>query len=416
MARIVSNLRLRLSRALTSRSAVRLRNEPTRHNTLHAVTFLVASFPFALILIGPLLIRSLFRRKLRVMVLAVDGEFAAFISLMECLRHDVEMGEHFDYVLVLSKWQHYTLHSLYSKEVDSKIVWGGGWAGLKQQVLMLQPRWLVHQIERANWSHFLRDFKYASHAVPVSQELVNLRSALLRNLDLVNKQYVLMSVYTMEYEHDRNPRFCQFVRPLETVGDEMVSGVDYLVKQNLGVILLGSPDTGRSKIPRQVLRLSEFGSLGGPEEVALASGCKYFWTDNVGAWWLTAPFQRPVLHTNFHHKTARKPTVGRDLFVPRRYQTPDGRLLTLRDMLYMEGSPYRAALRGELLLIRNSREEVLEAQQEMLARVNGEWFETSIMRQRREHVEQLYSDYSAEDLHPLRMPAAFLERHEYLLG
>jgi putative glycosyltransferase (TIGR04372 family) len=350
------------------------------------------------------------------MVLAVDGEFAGFVSLMECFRHDTERGDHFDYVVVLSSWRHQTLHKLYRNETGAKILWGGGPSGLLQQALMLQPKSLVFSTERANWSHFLRGFHYAQRRVSPSKELLILRNELMQQLGLFEGQYVLMSVYTKTYEVERNPRFLKSVRLLETVGDELVPGVDYLVKQNLGVILLGSPDTGRSKIPRQVLRLSEFGSLGGPEEVALASGCKYFWTDNVGAWWLTAPFQRPVLHTNFHHKTARKPTVGRDLFVPRRYQTPDGRLLTLRDMLYMEGSPYKAALRGELLQIRNSREEVLEAQQEMLARVNGKWFETSIMRQRREYVEQLYSDYSAEDLHPLRMPAAFLERHEYLLG
>jgi len=411
-----SSLRLRLSTLLTHRSSVRFRNYPTRRNTLHALVVLVGAVPIAALVFVVLVVRSFFQPQLRVMVLAVDGEFAGFVSLMECFRHDTERGDHFDYVVVLSSWRHQTLHKLYRNETGAKILWGGGPSGLLQQALMLQPKSLVFSTERANWSHFVRGFHYAQRRISPSKELLSLRNELMQQLGLFEGQYVLMSVYTKAYEVERNPRFLKSVRLLETVGDELVPGVDYLVKQNLGVILLGSPDTGRSKIPRQVLRLSEFGSLGGPEEVALASGCKYFWTDNVGAWWLTAPFQRPVLHTNFHHKTARKPTVGRDLFVPRRYQTPDGRPLTLRDMLYMEGSPYKAALRGELLQIRNSREEVLEAQQEMLARVNGKWFETSIMIQRREYVEQLYSDYSAEDLHPLRMPAAFLERHEYLLG
>ena len=389
---------------------------PTRKNTFEALALIVASLPLAVLTLCVLALRSLFRRKLRVMVCAVDGEFAGFVSLMECLRHDVEKGDHFDYVLVLSKWRHHTLHDLYSEQTGSTILWSGGWSGLKQQTLMLQPSCFVERIERANWSHFLRNFSYAKSAVPVSKNLANLRTSLLKDLGQKDEEYVLMTVYTMAYEEERNPRFRNYVRFLETVGEEMADGIDFLVDNQIGVILLGSPDTGRSMIPRTIPRLADFGVLGGPEEVALASGCKYFWTDNVGAWWLTAPFHRPVLHTNFHHKTPRHPTLGRDLYVPRRYQALDGRLLTLRDMLYMEGSPYKAALRGELLLIRNSPEEVMEAQQEMLARVNGEWDETDEMRQRREYVERMYDEYVNEDLHPLRMPAKFLERHEYLLS
>ena len=412
----VSKFRLAFSRALTAHSAVRFRNLPTRQNTLQALALMAASIPIAVVVLSVIAVRSVFRRKLRVMVLAVDGEFAAFVSLMECLRHDVEKGERFDYVLVLSKWRHHTLHDLYSEQIGSTILWSGGWSGLKQQALMLQPGCFVERIERANWSHFLRNFSYAKSAVPVSKSLINLRTSLLTGLGLKDEEYVLMTVYTTAYEEERNPRFRDSVRFLETVGEEMVSGIDYLVNNRVGVILLGSPDTGKSMIPRAVPRLTDFGVLGGSEEVALASGCKYFWTDNVGAWWLSAPFHRPVLHTNFHHKTSRKPTLGRDLFVPRRYQTLDGRFLTLREMLYMEGSPYKAALRGELLVIRNSPEEVVEAQQEMLARVNDEWHETDDMRHRREYVERMYDEYVNADLHPLRMPAKFLERHEYLLS
>jgi len=416
VARKVSQFRIRVSQALTNRSTIRFRNFPTRRNTCEALALIVAVLPLAFVTLCVLAVRSVARRKLRVMVLAVDGEFAAFVSLMECLRCDIEKGERFDYILILSRWRHQALHGLYSKQVGSKILWGGGWSGIVQQALLLQPRCFVQRIERANWNHFLRGFHFPRSAVPISENLVNLRKSLLRDLCLDDEQYVLLTVYTMAYEQVRNPRFRDSVRLLETVGEEMVDGIDFLVSNQVGVILLGSPDTGKSIIPRTIPRLADFGVLGGPEEVALASGCKYFWTDNVGAWWLTAPFHRPVLHTNFHHKTPRKPTLGRDLFVPRRYQTLDGRLLTLREMLYMEGSPYKAALRGELLLIRNSPEEVMEAQQEMLARVNGEWYETDEMRHRREYVERMYDEYVNEDLHPLRMPAKFLERHEYLLS
>lgn len=411
-----SSLRLRLSTFVTHRSSVRFRNFPTRRNTLRALVVLVGVVPIASLVFVILVVRSFFQPKLRVMVLAVDGEFGGFVSLMECFRHDIECGDHFDYVLVLSPWRHQTLQELYRVETGARIFWGGGLSGLLQQALILQPKSLVFFTERANWNHFLRDVQFPKRCISPSSSLVDLRRRLLRDLELPSESYVLMSVYTMEYEEERNPRFRENVRLLETVGDELVLGVDYLVKQNLGVILLGSPDTGRSRIPREISRLSEFGRLGGPEEVALASGCEYFWTDNVGAWWLAAPFGRPVLHTNFQVKQTRLPISGYDLFVPRRYQTLDGRLLTLSELLYMEGSPYKAALRGELKLIRNSPEEILEAQQEMLSTIYGEWKETESMKSRRQRVESIYSNYHSVDLLPLRIPAAFLERHEYLLS
>ena len=401
---------------LTTHSAVRFRNTPTRRNTIHAIVAIVAAFPLTSILFLALTIRSVFRPKLRVLILAVDGEFAPFVAHMECLRFELVSGQGWDCVLILSKWRHETLHNLYLAQLKLKIIWGGARSGYLQQALMLQPKWLVFKSERANETHFLKGITYPSDAVVVPDQLKQLRLSLVRRLNLQNRSYVLVSVYTMDYEKDRNPRFYDSVRLLETSGLELVSGVDYLTGQNIAVILVGSPDSGKSRIPRPIPRLADFGAIGGPHEVALASSCKYFWTDNVGAWWLSAPFKRPVLHTNFHHKTPRHPTFGLDMYVPRLYKTLDGRFLSIREMLYFEGSLNKAALRGELLLVRNSSEEIQEAHQEMLAWLDGELQETRSARRRRERVEQIYSSYQAQELHPLRFPMRFLERNEFLLS
>jgi len=95
--------------------------------------------------------------------------------------------------------------------------------------------------------------------------------------------------------------------------------------------------------------------------------------------------------------------------------TPEGKMLSLREMLYREGSPNKAAVRGELVMIRNSPAEIVEAHQEMMARIDGSWIETPSMRARHNHVVELYSNYRAQPLHPMRIAASFLERHEDLL-
>jgi len=362
-----------------------------------------------------LICRSLISPKLRIYVLAVDGEFAGFVSLMECLRHDIQEGEVIDVVLVLSKWKHETLDMLYESATKSKIIRGGVVTKYVQQALLMQPQCLVTVTERASSNFLLSEVEYADSVMELPPSLLALRDSLFQELKLANDEYVLMSVYTMDYERERNPRFLETVRLLETHGDDLVEGIDFVRSQNLGVVMVGSPDTGRSRVLREFPRLAEFGKLGGPQEVALASGCQYFWTDNVGAWWLIAPFQKPVLHTNFHHKTPPHPTAGRDLYLPRRYMTPEGKTLSLREMLYMEGSPNKAALRGELVMIRNSPAEIVEAHQEMMARIDGSWIETPSMRARHNHVVKLYSNYRAQPLHPMRIAASFLERHEELL-
>lgn len=409
-------LRIRLSKLLTARSAIRFRNTPTRKNTIHSVAVIVLALPLTVLVFLALAVRSVCRSKLRVLVLAVDGEFAPVVAHLECLRFEIDNAQMFDRVLILSKWRHETLSDLYEDQLKVKIVWGGNRSGYYQQALMLQPKWLVSRSEREVEAYFLRGIEYPSDSVRIPNRLKQLRLSLLKQLNLQDEHYVLMSVYTMEYEKERNPRFYDSVRLLETVGHELLQGVDFLMSRGMGVILVGSPDSGKSEIPRPIRRLADFGALGGPQEFALASCCKYFWTDNVGAWWLSAPFKRPVLHTNFHHKTPLHPTLGLDMHVPRLYKTLDGRLLSIREMLHFEGSLNKAALRGELILVRNSPEDILEAQQEMLAWLNGELEENRSAQRRRECVEQIYSSYHEQDLHPLRMPTRFLEKYESLLS
>lgn len=412
MSRSAVSLRLILSGLLTKHSAVRFRNCPTHGNTIHALVIVLLALPLTVFILLLLVMRRPFRKKLRVLVLAVDGEFGAFINFMEVLRGELSCDRKYDHILVLSPHRHATLTGIYCDSLKTPIVWGNGLSVLFQQALLLQPS-TVASLEIRTMP-YLHRASCADWNVVLPRGIDSLRTSLLKNLGLRPYGFVAMAVYTAAYERERNPRFVQATANLISSGVELVEGIDYLKTSGLDVVLLGSPDTGKSLIPRRFLRLADFGHLGGPEEVALASCCKYFWTDNVGAWWLTVPFGRPVLFSNSPHRVTPHPTVGRDMYVPRLYETLKGRRLSLREMLYREGSLYQSASRGELRMIRNSPEEIQEAHVEMLARVNGVWTGTAVGRNRQERVKQLNLAHPSQ-YHPMLVPEAFLARHEYLL-
>jgi putative glycosyltransferase (TIGR04372 family) len=370
------------------------------------------ALPLAAVVFVVFAVRTALRAKPRVLVLAIDGEFAPFVNFMEVLRLEYSVDRKHDFVLLLSRHRHDTLSDMYEDILRIRLMWSTGLAVVLQQALLLQPT-VVLALDFRTIPTLAR-LRTADWNVIVPRGLESLRDSLLESLGLRPDRFVAMAVYAAAYERQRNPRFVQATHNLISIGAELVEGIDHLKRNNMEVVLLGSSDTERSHIPRQFLRLSDFGRLGGPEEVALASCCKYFWTDNVGAWCLTLPFGRPVLHTNYHHKTISLPTLGRDMYVPRRYETLDGRGLSLREMIYREGSPHQAAKRGELRMFRNSPVEIVEAHTEMLERVNGTWTGTAVGRQRQERVMQLYLDHPGQ-YHPLLIPEAFLVRHEYLL-
>jgi putative glycosyltransferase (TIGR04372 family) len=177
--------------------------------------------------------------------------------------------------------------------------------------------------------------------------------------------------------------------------------------------MLGSPDVGRSHVPRNLPRLSEFGSLGGPHEVALASGCEYFWTDNVGAWWLALPFNRPVLYTN----DARPLGIGKFVTYYVQYRTLDGDLLTWRQLLYREivegRAPMKDAGRGELVMVKNSPEEIVAVHQEMIERVAGTYREDAQTRELRAKFDAVYEEFGRT---PPQVAGTFLRMHGHNLG
>ena len=393
---------------LSSRSILRHHKHPTRENTWQSLIFVLVSIPFALIAFPVLLIRRIFRQPVHVTVLATEGEFGPFMNLMEFMRGEPRKPR--EILFVLAKKRHVTFAGIYRREINRPIFWSNGVSGFFQQAVLLQPSLLVV----AKRLTPVVANRMPTHPVRVDPELEKMRTQLLTQLGCNSTKLVAMAVHTTQYDDEANGRYASKEASRESKGAELAVAIDYLSGQNVDVVLLGAADTRASRIPRDIPRLSDFGQHGGPQEVAIASGCTYFWTDDVGAWWLAVPFGKPVLFTNFTRILIRRGVQPRGhLVVPARYETLDGRRLTFEEILATRSPTYKAASRGELRLIRNSPEELLEGHREMISRLDGTWKEDDESRDLRVRLEKIFSRY--EEWHPLNVSSFFLKRHPYLL-
>jgi len=402
-------LKTRLSAYLSERSVARHHQYPTRANTLKSVAYMIAAMPLAVLLSPLVAARAAFKGSWRIDVLATEGEFGPFVQLMEVLRGESRPPAKNDLVMVLSRRRH-ALCDLYESELGWRVMTGVGAWIFVQQAILLQPRsfiavrHLTYRVER----------QLSMISLRVPENLMNLRTSLLRRIGTHEDELVLMALHVRRYEEENNPQYMAKELSLESVGEELAPVVDFLRSQKVPLLMVGSADTGRSEIPRELHRLSEFGRLGGPEEVALASTCRYFWTDNVGAWWLAAPFKRPVLFTNyarFKMRTGHVPYGS--MCLPTLYETPDGARLTFRDILKAKSSPHKAASRGELRMVRNSPDEMINAHQEMLERLSNSWSESDETRSLVSRLEAIMSEFPKYE--PWRIPTGFLAKHSYLL-
>lgn len=403
------SLKSRLSDSLSERSVVRRYHHPDRSNTRQAVRFALAALPVAA-LISPLFaVRTVFLGRLPITVLAAESEFGPSMHLLEFIRgRGVERRE----VLFMQSTKHHkTFDEIYQREIKKRIFRSYGFWGVLQQAILLQPKLFI-VITRINPSGANT---MPTWPVRTTSELVQCRGTILKKVQSGSRDYVALAVHTSQYDDETNPRYASQEKTRESVGADLAGAIDYLGVSGVDVILVGAADTRVSRIPRNIPRLHEFGSHGGSEEVALASGCKYFWTDDVGAFWLAVPFKKPILFSNFSRILIRKGVQPQGhMVVPIRYQTLDGKLLTFRDLFSTRSPTHKAAAKGELIMIRNSPDEIVEAHKEMLSRVDGSWNESSQARERREHLELMFSEFP--DWSPLSVSAQYLEKHEYLLG
>lgn len=402
------SLKSRLSDSLSERSVIRRYHHPDRANTWQAVYFALATLPIAVVISPLFAFRTILMGRLPITVLATDSEFGPSMHLMEFIRgRGVERRE----VLFMQSTKHHkAFDEIYQREIGKRVFRSYGFRGILQQAILLQPKLFI-SITRVNPAGANT---MPTWPVRTTSELVQYREMILKNIQSAVRDYVALAVHTSQYDDETNPRYASQEKTRESVGADLAAAIDFLGVSGVDVILVGAADTRISRIPRDIPRLHEFGSHGGSEEVALASGCKYFWTDDVGAFWLAVPFKKPILFSNFSRILIRKGVQPHGhMVIPVRYKTLDGKLLTFRDLLSTRSPTHKAAAKGELIMIRNSPDEIVEAHKEMLLRVDGSWNESSQMRERRERLDSIFDEFP--DWSPLSVSAQYLEKHEYLL-
>lgn len=389
---------------------------PHRANTLYSVALIFASTPLAVIIFPILLVRVLMGRRVDLYELRIQGEFAWLVEHLERIRGS-RSGNVAPVVVIRATFRHRGLAHLYRSHFRCLLFWTTGWSSLLAQSLLLQPKFVTNRIILHSRNYFSLDM--AVDPISPTTRLLRLRDKTLGELGCRKSRYVTMAVFTSTREEQADNDYESKTFYRETTGLDLAESVDFLAANSVDVIMLGFPDTGKAHVPREIPRLSTFGEVGGFHEVALASGCLYFWADCVGAQWLRKPFKRWLLLTNLDKglagdKKYNLPQQDLDLWVSTllRYVTPGGHILTLREMLSCEPG-FGAVARGELSVIRNSPTDYVEAHREMLSRVNGTWVVDDQFGALQDRLKKIYSDFP--NLHEVPISSSFLARHPYLL-
>lgn len=418
LQRLATSMRRQwLWRILLNRSAVHKYWSPYRKNTLYSVALMLLAAPLAVVVFPLLLVRSAVGRKVDLYELRIQNQFAWLVDHFERIRGSRGGDTAGVVVVVRSTFRHRGLAHLYRSQLRCLVLWSTGFSSLWAQVLLLQPGFLINRIVIHSRNYFALNM--AVEPLAPTRRLLRLREHTLAELGCSKSRYVTMAVFTSTKEEQADPEYASKTLSQETIGAEFAESVDFLRATGVDVIMLGFPDSGKAHVPREIPRLSQFGEVGGLHEVALASGCLYLWADFVGAMWLREPFKRLSLNTNVDHRFAGKKTFNFPEAVLEtwvstllRYQTPGGNLLTLREIMTIEPG-FEAVARGELRVIRNSPEDLIDAHREMLSRVDGTWVVDDRIGALQDRLKSIFAEFP--ELHVLPISPSFLARYPYLL-
>lgn len=401
---------------LLKRSPVHQIWAPNRRNTALSLFLIILMLPLSFLILPILALRVLLVGKITIYELKPYGEFAFLVYMFERIRGNELASHQRGIILIRAPFRHKGLTHLYRSHLHCPVYWSSGANVLLAQVMLLQPSLFVDRIALTT-DDFVR-YGMVDEPVTPSVKLTRLRNKTLAKQDVDPSRYVALAVYTSTLEEKHDPGYSWKSVVRETVGTQLARGVDFLKSSGVDLVMLGFPDTGEAHVPRKFPRLADFGRIGGLHEVALASGCLYFWADDVGAQWLREPFKKPVLLTNAAEVFGPKryfseDTVRRFMSVPIRFQSAEGHLLTIREQLSMSSRRFEAFAKGEIRIIRNSPDDIVEAHKEMLSRVDGTWVVEDQVQEMYERLEKIYSEFPQ---YPNRLlPTGYLLRYSYLL-
>jgi putative glycosyltransferase (TIGR04372 family) len=154
---------------------------------------------------------------------------------------------------------------------------------------------------------------------------------------------------------------------------------------------------------------SEFG------DIWLSSNCQYFISAGVGAWWLGAIFGKRTVITDCY---ALRGSLGsNDLFIPQL-------AWLIRENCYATfewmANNYMWALDSDRLgfeytIARNTSQQIVDVNNEMLNRLEGTWHDTDEDLELQSRLRSLQLALNMGERAPARMGAKFLREHQHLL-
>lgn len=366
-------------------------------------------FPLSLVLV-------VLGKKLEFYELRVYGEFAWLVDNLERVRKSREGTSTLGFILVRSSLRHEGLSHLYRVALKCLVMWSSGMSAFCAQVLLLQPRNCFNKFVIS--PDHVSVYSMAESTLKPTRRIARVRQETLESIGCKRRKYIAMAVFTSTKEEIADDHYQMKFAQRESVGTGLTESLDFLDARGIDVVMLGYGDTGKARIPRSIPRLVEFGEVGGLHEVALASGCMYFWTDgDDGAQWLRKPFQLPVVASNGDfcwrkslniHKSAAKQFLS----VPVRYRSQSGHMLTIREIMNIEDHG-KAVASGQISLIRASSKEVVEAHREMIERINNTWIDDDIVLDQRDQLIRIFSEIPTHE--PKGISSYFLSQHSYLL-
>ena len=158
-----------------------------------------------------------------------------------------------------------------------------------------------------------------------------------------------------------------------------------------------------------------FGNRSDFGDVWLASRCTFMLTAGVGAWWLGAIFNKPVVITDSY---ALRGSCGlSDLFIPQlpwlkdeeRYASFEW--VTKNYMWALDGD----RLGKEYVTVKNSSQQIIDVTSEMMLRISGEWVSDEQDIELQSRLKFIQNRLKVGERSPARMGAKFLREHQYLL-
>jgi putative glycosyltransferase (TIGR04372 family) len=154
---------------------------------------------------------------------------------------------------------------------------------------------------------------------------------------------------------------------------------------------------------------SEFG------DIWLSSNCQYFVSAGVGAWWLGAIFGKRTVITDSY--ALRGSSGSNDLFIPQlAWLIRENCFATFEWMAknYMWAID-RDRLGIEYTIVRNTSQQIVDVNNEMLKRLDGTWQDKDEDLELQGRLLSLQMSLKTGEWAPARMGAKFLREHQHLL-